>query len=221
MTEEELKDYPLEQLKKTRREKEHREDLISKLSESDKFDEEDLRQASTRDLEKLVDTVEEQDDDDREEMEEEAQEDLKMLMGAVNGDQAGSQDEGTHVKKRVGEFASHLHDTFERGNDEEEETDRIQQKDLMKVLDKYEKIGGEEAAIKSAHVVKAYLEQELGLEKELTYRQLADEIPKDNENLEKAANFFRRMHREQYKNGLDIKDGSKYVEICRKAVKSV
>lgn len=233
MSDKELRQIDLEQIKQMKQEKERREELIDELD--GEFDEEDLRKASTSDLEKLSqsvneteiekDAVEETEEDEKgeEEMKEEAEEDLQMLMGA--GKQKDDEEESKSLKDRfqkVTDFRNNVRDILKRGEEEEEKESAIQDEKVLELLDDYEDIEPEEASIKVAHIMKGYLEFKEGVERELTYKELADEVDdRGEESLQQLLKFFRKMHKDEYTGKVDDWDVTDVIKTSRKVVKKV
>ncbi|MFB6166968.1 MAG: hypothetical protein ABEJ62_01765, partial [Candidatus Nanohaloarchaea archaeon] len=171
---EQLREVSLEELERLRQEKEKREELIEELE--DDFDEDILNQASLEDLEKIArerrssDTVEEEEEDkDREEMETEAEEDLQMLMGAVKEEEEEDSGEGLRDQLRhVAGVGDRVREIFRRGGGSGEEKNIRKQK-VLQLLDEYSDLEKKEAAIKTAHILKGYLEFKFEIEREMTY----------------------------------------------------
>lgn len=230
-SEEKLEEISLEELKSIRDEKERREDLISQLDDEG-LDRERLEKSSTSDLEKIVeeigidekdDSAEEVDesgeDKSEEEIREEAEEDLQMLMGAVSKDSVSEEDSGKSAREKVDDLRDQISSALSRGSgsDENSNSSGMNDSEVKKVLSSYSELENDEAVIKSAHIMKGYLETELGVERELTYKELAEEVPKDSEEMENLAKFFQTMHQEEYTQSIDI-SADDAVEICNKAV---
>ncbi|QGA80120.1 hypothetical protein [Candidatus Nanohalobium constans] len=218
MSDEELEDFSLEQLEEIKSEKEHRESLIERLEENG-MDEEDLREASTSDLEKLANSLESKDEsqEEHEEMREEAEEDLEMLMGAVRGEEESSEEkEGESAKEKLEDLKENLRDKLKHSSNEEESSSKgLSVEKLEEILDEYRELGDEEASVKTAHIMKGFLEQKLGIERELTYKELAGEMPTDEgEEIEKLAEFFVKMHREQYTGRLQVNNPEEIIDTC-------
>ncbi len=234
MTEEELEAITLEHLKELRDEKQRRDQLIDELTDED-FDEEDLKSATTEDLEKIKESIsdkedeeeteEEEEEKDEDEIREEAEEDLEMLMGAVK-----SQDNNENSKDRfkdLKEFQSKIKNVFSRGNDEEEGEEETKSKGMTKenvldILGTYEEMGDREAAIKTAHIMKGYLEYKENIDREMTYKELADNLEgTDGENLEIVLDFFRKMNVGQYTGNMEDIDVERTIEASKQTVEEL
>jgi len=208
MSDEELEDISLEQLEQLKEEKEHREELVEFLKQNG-FEEEELESATTKDLEKIKDSLdepeEEEEEKDEEEIKEEAKEDLEMLMGAVK-----SQDDEEEKESRfddIKQFKTKITGVFNRGSEEdeeEEETKGMTPENILNLLESYEDMGDKEAAIKTAHIMKGYLEYRENIDREMTYKELADTLEgTDGESLERVLEFFEKMNIDQYTGNME------------------
>lgn len=229
-SEEKLEEISIKELKSIRDEKERREELISML-EDEGLDSERLEKSSTSDLEKIAEEVGVKDKDtggssgedeekSEEEIREEAEEDLQMLMGAVNEEEDTKEDSGQGTREKIDDLRDKISSTLSRNSDSEDgdEASGMDDSQVEEVLDSYSDLENDEAVIKSAHIMKGYLETELGVERELTYKELAEEVPEDSEEMEGLARFFRTMHQEEYTQSIDI-SSSEAIKTCKQAVK--
>jgi hypothetical protein len=223
MTDEDLESISLDELESLKEEKMHREHLIDRL-EDEGMEEEKLRNSSTADLEKIAESMDDSSEsqEEHEEMREEAEEDLEMLMGAVKNKESSedSEDDGKNAKEKLEDFKDSIQDKLQRSSKDEEETEEgINTEKVEEILDQYRQLDEEEAAVKTAHVMKGYLEQELGIEREMTYKELADKMPtEDHEEVEKLANFFLKMHREQYTGQIAIDNSEEVIDTCEAVI---
>ena len=182
----------------------HRRDLIEELSAD--FDEERLQQATIDDLEALKKDIsedtdnsqhEEKSEKEEDEMKEEAEEDLKMLMGAAEDDKEGESDEEGKVEK----FKQNVHDKFESLTSPPSEGGngtKSRSKQALELLESYRELGQEEAAIKTAHIMKGYLEHVLSIQREMTYLELSRKLEDEDEVPDQLVDFFREMNKRQY-----------------------
>lgn len=214
LSEDELKDISMEELKAIRDEKSRREELIEELKKE--FEEEELRKASTSDLEKLKKGLEKNEDEENEEeeksveeknkeMREEAQEDLEILMGAVKSKDGGDGKVRLSYKEKINRKKDEIRENMaekipfmNKGEEDEEEEGGMKEEKLLELLEEYSELSEYEAAIKTAHIMKGYLEYSQGIERELTYRELGEEVEADSEDMETLLQFFDRMHKDQY-----------------------
>lgn len=222
MSEEELKEFSLDQLEEMEEEKRHRENLIERLKDQG-MDEEELRNSSTSDLEKISESMDSQDDqEEHEEMREEAEEDLEMLMGAVRGDdEDGEEGSSKNPKEKLEDLKENIREKLNRSGDEDDDTSSggINAANVQEVLDEYKELEDEEAAVKTAHIMKGYLEQKLGLEREMTYKELADKMPtEDDEEIEELSEFFVKMHKEQYTGRIQVSDSEAVIDTCQNVI---
>lgn len=222
LTDEEMESVSIEELEQLKDEKKKREKIIESLKEQG-MDEEELRQASTDDLEKIkeeMDSSEEEkkeaEEKSKEEMEKEAEEDLQMLMGAGKKDEK-NEEEKEESSSKLESMKEKLNSRFNSEESEEEEGSELDDAKFRDVLNEYQELGEEESIIKTAHITKGYLERELGIERELTYRELADEIPEDTEELQKLAEMFKKLNKEQYTQRISF-ESEAFIETCRSAV---
>lgn len=221
MDEDQLKEYPLDELEDLEDEKQHREELIKTLKDDQDMDEVELRKASTSDLEKIANSFEpDESTEDMDEMREEAEEDLEMLMGAVRWDDEEEDDEDTShdPREKLQDLKSQIKDKLDRSGKKEKKGTGLDPSKTEEVLNEYRDLKNEEAAVKTAHIMKGFLEQSLELKREMTYKELAKNMPKDKPGMEKLANFFLKMHREQYTGKLDIDDSNDFIDTCIKVL---
>ncbi|WEL23048.1 hypothetical protein [Candidatus Nanohalovita haloferacivicina] len=232
----ELENIPIDELKSIRDDKKEREGLIGGLKDEG-LDPEKLQQSSTEDLRKIAEELEidvdegressdgEEDDSDKsqEEMREEAEEDLQMLMGAVrDSEDEEEEDEGGGPREKIQNFREKISarlnsDDKGQGDDDGSMNDS----DVKEVLDKYSKLESDrEVAVKTAHVMKGYLETELGIKRELTYQELAEQLPEDSDNMKQLADFFETMNREQYIKKIDV-EADEVIALCKHVVEDL
>jgi len=82
------------------------------------------------------------------------------------------------------------------GDDEETENSGFDKSKTIEVLESYSEGEDRDAAVKTAQVMKGYLEYALGIERELTYAELADEMESrelESENIDTLIEFYRSM----------------------------
>ncbi len=238
MSDEQLEELTLDELKKLRDDKTEREELIEELE--DDFDREVLRKASIDDLKKIKQSMEEDsgevevigagsksedhevEEEEMEEMREEAEEELEMLMGAVGHEE--EEEESSSFRDQlddIRDFRNSVRDILKRGGDESDNDNGARDRKVLELLEKYKDLENEEeAAIKTAQIMKGYLEYKEGIERELTYRELADKIrDKRGKNVETLREFFDGMHVDQYTGDLDVSDIDEIINASRKVVK--
>lgn len=220
MKEEEIQAFSVKDLEKIRSEKRHREDLIERLGEEG-MSEKELRNSSTDDLEKIASGLDRDEEEkaqeaqeEHEEMREEAEEDLEMLMGAVRDDEENSRDDsGKNTREKIEDLKNSIREKLDRsGDDEENASSGINADRVQEILDQYRELDDDEAMIKTAHIMKGFLEKSLGIERELTYKELAENMPEENQSMEELADFFLKMHREQYTGELNINDSDELID---------
>ncbi len=207
-----------------------RDYLLNELGTN--FEAEKLKQASTLDLLKLYPTLKADSSDtsekevdieadaskDEEEMEKEAEEDLEMLMGA--GISNTEDDEGKNIKAKVSDVERQIRDKLSRDkHDQAEETEsrKIEGEKVLDLLDRYRNLSSHEAVIKSAHVVKGYLEYKKGIDRELTYSELSDKLDNSRENEQKLAQYFSSISKSEYTGNVSI-DSDKFIDASAKVI---
>lgn len=235
--EETLLEMSLRDLKSIKDEKDYRSQLISSLKQFD-MEEEHLKNSSTKDLERLYENMRDKHGDEfsdfvkadqeadksSKEIREEAEEDLEMLMGASkNPSEAESEDGKDSPTDKINDLADSIEDKIMelRGKDsgEDEEVSGTDSKNVSRMLEEYQEIDNErEAAVKTAHVMKGYLEFKLGIDHELTYKELAEALPDDKKHMEELKRFFQKMHREEYLKNVKIHDINNTIDICQEVV---
>lgn len=237
---EELSDVDLENLKDLKEEREEREKLIDSLVEKG-MDEKMLRDSSTPDLRKLDQSTDsskeddnsnqepsegsesEEDERDEEEIEREAEEDLEMLMGAVKSveTEQEEEDETTDTVEQLKDYKENIQDIFSRGSETEKEG-QIRDKEVIELLEEYRDLDDMEKAIKTAHVMKGYLEFKMNIPQELTYHQLASELEeRDIEDMKILTEFFEKMAEDQYLEKISIENLDQVIEASEQTAKNM
>lgn len=241
LSEEELEQISLEELEKLREEKQKREELINRLSV--KFDREQLEKVTTKDLEKLaeevggIDSISEQDvqsqeaeakkqkEKDEEEMKKEAQHDLEMMMGAVKNSEEEDEESGPSAVEQIKQLPDKFKGVFSRGgDDEEEESAGFDKSKTIEVLEGYREAEDREAAVKTAQVMKGYLEYALGIEREMTYAELAEEMESremENENIDTLIKFYRSMKISVYTGNVETENIDEVIDAAEATVKEL
>lgn len=226
ISEEKLQKMSLEDLEELKNEKQHREDMISDL-EDEGLKREDLEKATTGDLEKLHEQVENQEDSSdeksKEEIREEAEEDLQMLMGAGKGDADDTEEDSDpreQAEERIEKFKTSITQKFSRDDqDKESEDSSLNQGSVKEKLESYKDLGERESAVKTAHIMKGYLEYRLNIEREMTYDELADNLPTEEyEGMDTLAGFFRQMQEDEYTQNIRVDSMEDILDACRKVV---
>lgn len=209
--EERIKAMSIEDLEELRDEKKNREEMISKLS-SKGLGKEDLEKATTEDLEKLYEQVSEEDDGDeksKEEIREEAEEDFQMLKGAGKGsdeEERDAEDRKKEAQERIEDLKVSIREKFSRkDNDEEGDSSGINKSSVKEKLESYKGLDERESAVKTAHIMKGYLEYRLNIDREMTYGELADNLPAgEYEDMEVLSNFFKQMQEDEYTQNIRV-----------------
>lgn len=237
MNDSELKEIKLDELKRLKREKEERKELIESLKKEG-LEESNLRSSSTEDLRKLSsemssdDSQQEIEETDKtlEEMEEQASDDLELLKGAVPESEA--EDESSNKEKnmrekaisKVNKWKSEFSDV--RSSSEDEKTEKqIRKEKLLDLLEDYQQIDNNvEKSIKTAQVMKGFLEYSLDIRRELTYKEVAERIQdlgqqEGDEGLLDLAEFFSDIHSQIYSGNVYIENVDQILEISKNIVR--
>lgn len=218
MSDEKLKDIDKSQLKALKDEKSEREKLIDDLKEIG-MDEDELRNSSTKDLKTLKEELDESGEDsqdekevseddsdkDEQELEEEAEEDLEMLMGSVKDN--GSDEAGRDPLDQLKDMKQQFKDLWNTPEKKEEEETGIDGEKVVELLDHYEGRPVKEQAIKTAHVMKGFLEYRMSIDREMTYEELAetlDEVEKASDDIKVLQDFFERMSEDEYTDQIHV-----------------
>jgi len=227
-SDEDIENISVQELQELKREQEHREELISKLKQQG-LDEQDLRDSSTSDLEKLFQTSQSmnerqsnfeepaEDDKSSEELRQEAEEDLEELKGAVKStdfeEETIEEEQGPSTSEKIEGFKQQIKSKFER--DTEDDSEGMNESEVRNVLEKYRELEDKEASVKVAHVMKSYLESQLNVQREMTYRELSERIPTDqNEDMKQLSQFFQKMHKQEYTDSIQIDDVDEVIDNC-------
>lgn len=236
-SEEELEEIKVDELEELIDEKEHREDLISKLIEAG-LDEERLKNSSTSDLEKLVGNVEENNRDESEgteiesgegsneseksmeEIEEEAEEDIRELQGAVDSEEENEVKETSQTtQEKIENFKDKIRRKFE-SEGEEDESPGLSEKKVKELLEGYRELPDTEASIKVAHVMKSYLETQLRVDHELTYGELSEKVPSESNDMNELSQFFKKMQEEEYRGDINVESIDEIIDTCEEVLGS-
>lgn len=219
MSEEKLKEIDKAQLEALKDEKSEREKLIDDLKEIG-MDEEELRNSSTKDLKTLKEELdgggedsesedsessEDDSDKDEEELEEEAEEDLEMLMGSVKNN--SSEEKGRDPLDQLKDMKKQFKDLWNTPEKDEEDEVGIDGDKVVDLLDHYEERPEKEQAIKTAHVMKGFLEYRMDIDREMTYEELAetlDEIENASEDIKVLQDFFEKMSEDEYTDHIQV-----------------
>ncbi len=230
----ELEEISLEDLKELENEKQEREEIIQELMKKG-LDEEDLRNTSTSDLETIKeemseqensseeesseDSEEEEEEQDSEELKEEAEHDLEMLMGAVKDKSDGAEeDSGPDPMEQLRDVKSKVRNVFNRGGDDSGSEERIKAEDVTELLEDYRQEDKRKAAIKTAQIMKGYLEYSKGIEREMTYMELSENLESDSEAMDKLKSFFERMNKDQYTGNIREDDIDEVIDCAEEVV---
>lgn len=234
---EELKALSLDDLKELVKEEKRREELISSLKDEG-LDEDDLSNATNSDLEKLFSQVkdesesseesEDSGDEDvksKEEIREEAEEDLEMLMGAGKGTEESDDDDLDRreaAEEKIKDLRENLKNSISREDEEDKSEAAFSGEKVVDKLESYEGLDDREAAVKTAHILKAYLEFSLGIDKEMTYDELADELPVEEYNdMDELADFFNQMQRDEYTKNIHIENMDEFIETVKSVIEEL
>lgn len=224
MDDQKISEIGISQLEDLKEEKERREELMQELKERG-VDEKMLEKSSTGDLEKLKSDLESKDEKDegetrpenpetdsenekkneekdqeektQEQIEKEAEEDLEMLMGAVEKEEEEEEEEDNFMeyfdlKSEFTERWESMRNNPDSGDGKEDKYEKV-----VDLLEEYRELDERKASIKTAQVLKGYLEYLLDIDRELTYKELSkslEELDSKGENVEDLISFFNNMH---------------------------
>lgn len=236
-SDEELEALSMDDLEELVEEEKRREELISSLKDEG-IEEEDLVNATNSDLEKLYSQVEEKsgseagdssssDDEERkskEEIREEAEEDLEMLMGAGKErvEEEEDLDRRAAAQEKIKGLRESLKNSISREDGGEESEAAFSGEKVMDKLESYEGLDDREAAVKTAHILKAYLEFRLGIDKEMTYDELADNLPvEEYSEMGELADFFNQMQRDEYTKNIHIENMDEVIETAKSVIREL
>lgn len=151
-----------------------------------------------------------------EEIEEEAENELEFLMGASNEDEEDEAKEN-EVADRIEEVKDRFTNSLEKVKRHEDNEEVNRQEKVLALLDKYRDLDDRTQAIKTAQVMKAYIERELGISKELTYGELSRRLKKydDVPEIHQMRDFFTSIERQEYSGkivSVDVKEVAKAAE---------
>lgn len=232
-----LKNLDISQLRAMKSEKKEREQIIDELT-GEGLDEESLRNSSTKDLRKLKSEMLAPDVDQQKntnskdiseeeinEMEKQAEEELHMLMGVVEdeeNDEAEKKEEHSigKLKGLKNEFNGLINTEDEENTSEED----IREEKVRKLLKEYKESKNHvKKAVKTAQVMKGYVEYKLGVNRELTYQELSErirEISKDQDNgdLATLADFFGKIHQQIYSGNVYVENIDEVIETSARVI---
>lgn len=190
----------------------------------DEFPEQKLEKISTKDMLKIMAEIQQnqatdsasevqdsEEQKDKEKMEEEAEEDLQMLMGA-----GISEDDSETKKSKIPSIESVENQIKNRlsrkpEEDEEDKTKGIEKEQVLNLLEQYRKLPEREATVKTAHVIKGYVEYVKHVDRELTYSELADRLDESEQEQRKLAGFLNDMSKSEYTGKLSI-DSKEFIQ---------
>lgn len=233
---EELEALSPDDLEELVEEEKRREELISGLKDEG-LDEDDLSNASNSDLEKLYSQVKDEQDSSqgsessgdedmksKEEIREEAEEDLEMLMGAGKERVEEEDDLGRReaAEEKIKGLRENLKNSISREDSEDESEAVFSSEKVVDKLESYEGLGDREAAVKTAHILKAYLEFRVGIDKEMTYDELADNLPvEEYSEMEELADFFNQMQRDEYTKNIHIGNMEEVIDTAKSVIEEL
>lgn len=238
----ELKNIDLDYLKSLEKEKEERKRLIQELNEEG-FSDEKLEKSSTDDLKKLKAEIESKsskpdktdkvEEEEIEDIEKQASQDLELLKGAVQKEEdeekSGGKDSLQSYKESLDNLHNKLLDFGKSGKDEEDEGLGDAKQKIMEKLDTYrDSEDNVKKSIKTAQFMKAYLEDMAGIERELTYREMSEELEKQIENsegndreLQVLAKFYNQISGQIYSGNVYIDNVDEVINVSKKLIKGI
>jgi hypothetical protein len=122
------------------------------------------------------------------------------------------------------DLKENIHDRFESltsppSSDNDSTRDKSQK--ALALLDSYRNLGDEEAAIKTAHVIKGYLEHAFSIQREMTYGELANSLEDEEQVPQQLIEFFNEMNERQYTGKLEAMDVDQALDSSVETVKEL
>lgn len=172
----------------------------------------------------------EADEDEKKEIEEKAEEDIEMLKGAVAEEEEEEDEEelGEKGMEKLDNIKKQFQNSWRKlakNEDEEDEEDsRFSEEEMFNVLEKYREENKRESAIKTAQVMKAYLEYKMGIPRELTYGELAENLSnleEKDEDIERMQEFFEYMQAQEYSGKIAAINMSEVLDAAENTVRKL
>ncbi|MFB6199836.1 MAG: hypothetical protein ABEJ83_03080 [Candidatus Nanohaloarchaea archaeon] len=179
----------------------------------------ELQNSSLEDLKKLKKEFEDDEQKkSRQEIEEEAEEDLEVITGAVRDKK---EDEESGAGQKIEEFKERLHELVETP-ESLKSSKKFDKQQTLKILENYRSLDNREKAVKTAHLMKGFLEYQFGIQRELTYSELAEEIEgTENEDLKKLESFFQVMSQHQYLENVKVENVDDVIDLSERVVREL
>jgi len=235
---EKLKEIDISDLRALKNEKMEREQIISDLVDEG-MNEDDLRNSSTKDLRKLRSEMlapennskngnDDVSDEEISKIEEEAEEELEMLMGVVEeAEDKKVQEESESTLGKLKELKNELGDLVQKQDGKvKSDKDLIREDKVLNLLEDYKSSDNHvKKAIKTAQVMKGYVEYKLGVKRELTYQELSDKIngmaeEQENHDLSVLGEFFGRIHHQIYSGNVYVEDIDNVIDCSERIIEA-
>ncbi|MFB6180611.1 MAG: hypothetical protein ABEJ93_01920 [Candidatus Nanohalobium sp.] len=162
-----------------------------------------------------------------EEMREEAEEDLQQLMGAGKASSSGKdapKDRKEKAHERIKNLKSSIAGNIPKLSEEEDDEggEFLKGEEVREKIDNYRDLGKREASVKTAQILKAYLEYKLEVERELTYGELSDRLEnEDIDGVDRVAEFFDSMQKAEYKQEVEFNAMDDVIDASEKVIESL
>lgn len=173
-----------------------------------------------RNRQEVIDFLRKSLEEKEEDFIEDVEEDLEMLRGARPVEDDREEEEDGDRFQGIEKIQERINRLMEK--DEEEDEEVMRDKKAIDLLEKYRKLERNECAIKTAHLMKSYLEHKLEIRREMTYGELAEKLTgvDRTEDLDVLEKFFRKMSRQEYTGQIDI-DMEVVMDAAEKTVRNV
>jgi phenylalanyl-tRNA synthetase alpha subunit len=142
------------------------------------------------------------------------------MMGAETSQEGedSSKEKKNELKDKMEDLKENISEALHTVKDSTEE--ETQEEKVIALIEHYRKLDDREQAIKTAQVMKGYIERLTGAERELTYNELSEKLSKHeyNSSIERMEEFFRSMGKREYSGKLVVQDMDEVVKAAKNTV---
>jgi hypothetical protein len=191
-----------------------RQELIERLKQEG-ISETKLQDADVKDLEQLWrrEKRKKMPDKSEGEMMEEVKRDLSRLLSSVRNAKERDDEDGG-ISEKIKSLRASMDRAFGRREDVDIHRHNMEQK-----LESYRHLPEYEAAVKTAYLMKGYLEFGMEVDEEMSYKELAMELPhQDDGHVERVVDFFMHIHTDRYKHMVGELDIERVIDSCQYVV---
>ena len=126
------------------------------------------------------------------------------------------------AEEKIKDLRENLKNSISREDEGDKSEAAFSSEKVVDKLESYEGLGDREAAVKTAHILKAYLEFRLGIDKEMTYDELADNLPvEEYSEMDELADFFDQMQRDEYTKNIHIGNMDEVIETGKSVIQEL